>query len=106
MIKQIFILLYWMLQGILVMTVTGFGILPQIVGITILILVFLNLIFKNKSFNKTISIGLLCLSIIICFGVIIAGLFFYTSNEIFYILLFFFSLVNIAVSFFMIKQQK
>lgn len=51
-------LVYWIVQAVLMFSITGFGSVPQLLGIVLLLLSILSLMMNNANYDITICIVL------------------------------------------------
>jgi hypothetical protein len=97
---------YWGVIGIGLFAVSGFGNIPFLIGIGVLISLILLFFVKNGSSNIVGTCGLYLSSILILIGVSLLAVFFFRSNEPIYILLFLFSFTNFITTYYISKLSR
>lgn len=69
-------LVYWIVQAVLLFFVTGFGSVPQLLGIVLLLLSILSLIMKNTNYNILFALFLILYSTCFLVGGVLLMIFF------------------------------
>jgi len=69
-------LVYWIVQAVLMFTVTGFGSVPQLLGTVLLLLSILSLVMKNTNYNILFALFLILYSVCVLVGGVLLMIFF------------------------------
>lgn len=69
-------LVYWIVQAVLMFTVTGFGSVPQLLGTVLLLLSILSLVMKNTNYNILFALFLILYSMCVLVGGVLLMIFF------------------------------
>lgn len=69
-------LVYWIVQAVLMFTVTGFGSVPQLLGTVLLLLSILSLVMKNTNYNILFALFLILYSMCFLVGGVLLMIFF------------------------------
>ena len=101
-------LVYWIAQAIFLLFVKGFGTLPIIMSVIVLLLCIIGLFIRGAGYNIGASIILFLYSIMLCIMVIILYLFFPPrgSGHILFLVFLLIILLNFILSALMIKQAR
>lgn len=75
-------LVYWIVQAVLMFTVTGFGSVPQLLGTVLLLLSILSLVMKNTNYNILFALFLILYSVCVLVGGVLLMIFF--RQEVYY----------------------
>jgi len=97
-------LLYWIIQGISLLSVGGFGSFPIVVSIILFILCGLRLFIKNYGYRVTFALLLFLYSLIFCFMALPASVFIY--NTIVKTLIYVITIINLIISILMLRDLR
>ena len=61
-------LVYWIVQAVLMFSITGFGSVPQLLGIVLLLLSILSLIMNNANYDILFALFLILYSVCVLIG--------------------------------------
>lgn len=97
-------LLYWIIQGISLLFIGGFGAFPIIVSTTLLTLCGLRLFIKNHSYKVTFALLLFLYSLIFCFIALPTSVFIHNTGV--KILIYVITVVNLIISILMFRELR
>ena len=69
-------LVYWIVQAVLMFSITGFGSVPQLLGIVLLLLSILSLIMNNANYDILFALFLILYSVCVLIGGVLLMTFF------------------------------
>lgn len=88
---------YWIIQAIIIFSMQGFGIIPKILSISILIVCIFKWIISNRKYDNLYSILMIIYSIIYLILTAILLIFFGEKNIV-YLSLILITLLNLTIS--------